>query len=212
MTDPVPAGVAGINDSTWNTCPDCWNHWKDPTMTPGVVHRTRRCVPCQQRHDADIHDRVKLNRFGYRGANYDAIDPDVPAGAALEEEFETWAHNVIDHHGSVRLREQDLEAFAYGYLALTERLRVVEQDLHEYEDSLHLCEAHQPTVWESDGSCVLCEAVHINDELKALRSALVVLEQEIRQIPTTDVVVRSYFTQWADRLAALLGAPEQKEG
>lgn len=33
-------------DETWNTCPDCFRRWKDRTPTPGVGHRTRRCITC----------------------------------------------------------------------------------------------------------------------------------------------------------------------
>lgn len=34
---------------TWNTCPECGRRWKDEIATPGVLHRTQICKPCQHR-------------------------------------------------------------------------------------------------------------------------------------------------------------------
>jgi len=63
--DPRPADAP--LDETWNTCSDCFRKWKDAVPTPGVVHRTKRCVPCQQLRD----DSPKFDRFGYSGADYE---------------------------------------------------------------------------------------------------------------------------------------------
>lgn len=39
------------NNETWNTCPKCLKDWKDPIPTPGLLHRTRTCKECQEKHE-----------------------------------------------------------------------------------------------------------------------------------------------------------------
>ena len=38
---------------TWNTCPECFNRWKETVAIPGVVHRTKVCVLCAARLKAE---------------------------------------------------------------------------------------------------------------------------------------------------------------
>lgn len=64
--------------------------------------------------------------------------------------------------------------------ALRER-DTARQQLLEYRQSFALCEVHTPDLWEGDGTCVLCEAVHQNDELTTARQQLAALREKVDQ-------------------------------
>lgn len=62
---------------------------------------------------------------------------------------------VVDHDGE-----------AIGLKTIAQ----LEAELAGYKESLRLCQDHLPSVWEGDGTCVLCEAIQTHVELQTLKA------------------------------------------
>lgn len=43
-----------MENETWNTCPACYDNWKDEEHTPGLLHRTKLCDRCQRLQDGGV--------------------------------------------------------------------------------------------------------------------------------------------------------------
>lgn len=65
---------------------------------------------------------------------------------------------------------------------LVKEVAALTQQVERLQQSLNLCEVHTPDLWEGDGSCVICEAVHQSDKLEQAEAEVARLRGEVTHL------------------------------